>query len=797
LLAEDLDGNRMHIYVNFSINAPTILIYVDEPSNPWFEKPLFGISRNSTYDLILKLEQEDEPIGGTCRYQYNVGGSGNDSLSDWYDIMPFDFNENNFVPNSTQWTVLDVSGRGDGNLAQLAVICLDVQQNYTLEFIEVGFDNTAPSISPSFTVNPITSPTNKLTNLEVSTDDDSFCVFENVLYNNQYGDMGESYRYYFDLFEITDRQDFTSFQAENLSFHELIVPGTPDYPGPFYYVFDINCTNLADISAVVNATLMIEIDENLTITPLIPPYVNRASFELSIMTNHEADCELKEGSETSYYEFDESDGLIHNHSLSGLDNGATYNYDVRCQSATGYRESTVTFTIDLVSPGSPTITADTYTCGLDNIEASFSASDNEGGSGVDGFLVTITGPRDFNVERYVSSSITEPVPNMEEGDTYTVSARAVDMAGNIGGASSKSITASLPGIDACDHEPPFLIFEVIEVSNSRKDLNVTCEDDGSGCKDYFLYSTSAVAENCEPSSSRDYGDLLTFTETKKFCYFAEDNNYNNDSGSMTIVVGYDEHCFDGILSGDESDVDCGGSCPGCEIGDSCEDYDDCSSNYCLAGVCTEATCSDGAENGDESDVDCGGSCSACAEGKKCDSNYDCSSGYCNEQDVCEQATCDDGFVNQGESDIDCGGYNCDPCEAFKTCLSSSDCASGVCEDGRCGIDRSLDTDGDGMPDFWEHKYFGCTTCADPEVDYDDDRFTNLEEYLSNTDPTDPNSKPPRKTPLIAVILLILGILLVLGGAGYLVYNRFYGQKPEDITVQTPVSGGERLLRVKN
>ena len=35
------------------------------------------------------------------------------------------------------------------------------------------------------------------------------------------------------------------------------------------------------------------------------------------------------------------------------------------------------------------------------------------------------------------------------------------------------------------------------------------------------------------------------------------------------------HCYDGALSGDESSVDCGGACPGCEIGATCNQNSDC------------------------------------------------------------------------------------------------------------------------------------------------------------------------------------------------------------------------------
>ncbi len=40
------------------------------------------------------------------------------------------------------------------------------------------------------------------------------------------------------------------------------------------------------------------------------------------------------------------------------------------------------------------------------------------------------------------------------------------------------------------------------------------------------------------------------------------------------------------------------------------------------------TCTDGNKDGDETDVDCGGSCSGCSLGKVCNTNKDCASGQC-------------------------------------------------------------------------------------------------------------------------------------------------------------------------
>jgi parallel beta-helix repeat protein len=45
-----------------------------------------------------------------------------------------------------------------------------------------------------------------------------------------------------------------------------------------------------------------------------------------------------------------------------------------------------------------------------------------------------------------------------------------------------------------------------------------------------------------------------------------------------------------------------------------------------------------------------------------------------------------------------------------------------------GIDEFIDTDGDGLPDFWEQEYFGDPIAADPDADPDGDGVTNIEEY---------------------------------------------------------------------
>ncbi len=60
--------------------------------------------------------------------------------------------------------------------------------------------------------------------------------------------------------------------------------------------------------------------------------------------------------------------------------------------------------------------------------------------------------------------------------------------------------------------------------------------------------------------------------------------------TINVTGGNDPTCTDGIQNGDETGIDCGGSCDPCQV---------------------DPTCTDGIQNGDETGIDCGGSCEPC------------------------------------------------------------------------------------------------------------------------------------------------------------------------------------------
>ncbi len=142
-------------------------------------------------------------------------------------------------------------------------------------------------------------------------------------------------------------------------------------------------------------------------------------------------------------------------------------------------------------------------------------------------------------------------------------------------------------------------------------------------------------------------------------------------------------CVDDTRDGDETDVDCGGSCPSpCAGGKGCSTGADCLDKLCGTGtprVCLAPTCTDGVQNGAETDVDCGGPCPRCADTRHCGVNADCSAGHCFGFGPGTCVSCADGVKDGNETDVDCGGADCDlvgtTCGTGKSCSVTADCAT--------------------------------------------------------------------------------------------------------------------------
>jgi hypothetical protein len=106
--------------------------------------------------------------------------------------------------------------------------------------------------------------------------------------------------------------------------------------------------------------------------------------------------------------------------------------------------------------------------------------------------------------------------------------------------------------------------------------------------------------------------------------------------------------------------------------------------HCLGGFSCRGRrcvddCTNGELDGDESDIDCGGSCPIkCADGQRCFWDGDCQSGICNDAVCAAPATC--------ETDFDCDAQRCHKCEFF-----GGKCRQACQPEGQCVIQEETDT----------------------------------------------------------------------------------------------------------
>ncbi len=156
-----------------------------------------------------------------------------------------------------------------------------------------------------------------------------------------------------------------------------------------------------------------------------------------------------------------------------------------------------------------------------------------------------------------------------------------------------------------------------------------------------------------------------------------------DAGEVDADVDADPgSCDDGEQSGDQTDIDCGGSCEPCEEGQGCQIDADCDTDHCRGDVCIAPRAELGAEC--ERDFEClSEQCDFIGEDKFCTESCEttcseagvaCYEGLCTPVDYCDD---DSGFGN-GPG---CEGAPCDQCHDDATCSQSGDSFVCICRDG--------------------------------------------------------------------------------------------------------------------
>jgi hypothetical protein len=274
-------------------------------------------------------------------------------------------------------------------------------------------------------------------------------------------------------------------------------------------------------------------------------------------------------------------------------------------------------------------------------------------------------------------------------DTWSESETAVEESGELSETSAssdandawqESFDAPRDGaddwqeVDACTPDrcaPP--------CANGVQDGRETAIDCGGGCAPCPTGQPCLVASDCQ---SKVCTVASPVTDAPIADAAEIEGGFLRDADSETYKICQAPSCLDRVQNAEETDVDCGGSCPTCPPGAACRSWADCQSKLCAANRCTAPTCNDSVVNGNETAVDCGGSCPGCQPGQACADSSDCISGVCKAQ-TCAAPTCLDGVKNGAESDVDCGGGACPPCLVGRRCNGAADCASGLCRGNTC------------------------------------------------------------------------------------------------------------------
>lgn len=115
--------------------------------------------------------------------------------------------------------------------------------------------------------------------------------------------------------------------------------------------------------------------------------------------------------------------------------------------------------------------------------------------------------------------------------------------------------------------------------------SMTSADSGTATSDGFIGGTATVADDgfAEVDSGGSTGRCGDgVLDPGEQCDDGNDSDLDECTSSCRVST-----CVDGIRSGGESDVDCGGPCRACEVCAGCEGDDDCLGGICDEGVCVE------------------------------------------------------------------------------------------------------------------------------------------------------------------------------------------------------------------
>ncbi len=469
------------------------------------------------------------------------------------------------------------------------------------------------------------------------------------------------------------------------------------------------------------------------------------SVVMSVQTTRNAICEYRKNGTTAA--FVSEDGKSHSAALDNIAEGVN-SYVIGCTMGEHTAEDEISFKVDLTPPVISEVVDGNYTCGKSNIGVLAHAEGekiiaysyevyDQGEEKAEEESNAVS--RYYSYSRYKSSStsgtstvggdlvfsgtvtgelpIKVPAGNLSKNHKYIIKVKAQDAAGHWGSfKASDGVVVNSGNHSSCasDTTLPTVNVKINGSQCTYLDVHLYCNDNSGECS--TLKYAKKILPSCTELNDYSGGNEILFRESGYLCYYAEDDSGNNVSDNKRIT--FADSDGDGVM-------------------DNCDECLDTGPGKVADGV-------------------------GCAVGQ----------------------------VSESE--------------------------------------KREDVDDDGLPDRWEKDYSDCgmhylskdadqNGVMDIDEDYDADGYSSREEYLSGTDPCvsdAPLSGPgherlpeegeaevleevgakeeiekpkdfstipaaeEEQTEVLPLVLLIIGLLMIFGGIGYLVY--YYKSSPAKV-----------------
>lgn len=453
--------------------------------------------------------------------------------------------------------------------------------NFTIGYI-FGENNFVSVIQePEFVVDPV----HRTANLIIETAQESLCYIQEQ--RNVFPSITEFAQ------NISNANNYKKINTFKLCFQDLCSDGLvltgAGYvtdTEPHIYPLSITCRNLGQEEITIDSAAKMQLTYDANLQFLSPnDYMNKTSFPIRVKT----DLELI----SCAYNLDNASGSLEKKpgnlyekqvSISGE---GKHKLTVTCTSFTGTITGSKEFLLDTKAPNPYSIKQEKSVCEGGALILNWSATDT--GSGI----------KELRYDLYKGIEVIQSGNQITSGNInynfvalqeYILKARIIDKAGNPTGVETINFN-TLNNTDLkCDFETPRIkVYQKPTASGTN--FWLSCRDNNE-CSNEFSYDLKpGINTNivCSYNLTGELDTNITARISSVLCYEAEDEAGNIVIGKEVITVDANlDFCKNEILDGEESDIDCGGSCSRCANQLKCTINGDCQSGFCNpSGVCAD------------------------------------------------------------------------------------------------------------------------------------------------------------------------------------------------------------------